>query len=401
MDVINDENLILEREVFTRDTIEKRMLAGGFNSLAKFELFIWDLEIFLQLQRILGDKIILKGGAAIQFYIPMANQRTSIDIDMICLATRDVVHKAINQIEELFMGQEDYCKFRIYRPKNPKLGLEDLETYFETIPSICSSRELFSTIGKQEVKIEFLFSEDSYSINKIRNPQIFALETHETFNILALEDLFADKLATLGPNTIGIPNDRSDEQFKQIYDVITLFLSNTDQILEKSKLIEENYYKSALSECRIRGIIYSQEILFNDMKQFIKRLQQIENTPEMIQRANDFQSLYLRSTVNRDKTQWAIVGYQLELITECIFRGDKRIFKITDIEEIIKHLQFEHIHGPKKGKISKHFRHKLEKAFSGIEGITDNLFRKRIERIIWEVVTYVSVEEIKAIVNLK
>ena len=63
MDVINDEKLILEREVFTRDTIEKRMLAGGFNSLAKFELFIWDLEMFLQLQRILGDKIILKGGA--------------------------------------------------------------------------------------------------------------------------------------------------------------------------------------------------------------------------------------------------------------------------------------------------------------------------------------------------
>jgi hypothetical protein len=185
MDVINYEKFILEREVFTRNTIEKRMLAGGFNSLAKFELFIWDLEMFLQLQRILGDKIILKGGAAIQFYIPITNQRTSIDIDMICLATRDEVHKAINQIEGLFMGQEDYCKFRIYRPKNPKLGLEDLETYFETIPSICSPGELFSTIGKQEVKIEFLFSDESYSINKIRKPQIFALETHETFNILA------------------------------------------------------------------------------------------------------------------------------------------------------------------------------------------------------------------------
>ncbi|MBU4450861.1 MAG: nucleotidyl transferase AbiEii/AbiGii toxin family protein [Actinobacteria bacterium] len=401
MDVINDEKLILEREVFTRDAIEKRMLAGGFNSLAKFELFIWDLEMFLQLQRILGDKIILKGGAAIQFYIPITNQRTSIDIDMICLATRDEVHKAINQIEGLFMGQEDYCKFRIYRPKNPKLGLEDLETYFETIPSICSPGELFSTIGKQEVKIEFLFSDESYSINKIRNPQIFALEAHETFNILALENLFADKLTTLGPNTIGIPNDRSDEHFKQIYDIITLFLSNTDQILEKSKLIEENYYKVALSECRIRGILYSQEILLNDMKQFIKRLQQIENTPEMIQRANDFQALYLRSAVNRDKTQWAIVGYQLELIAEYIFRSDKRIFKITDIEEIIKHLKFEHIRGPEKGEISKHFRHELEKAFSGIEGITDNLFRKRIERIIWELVTYVSVEEIKEIVNLK
>lgn len=288
----------------------------------------------------------------------------------------------------------------MYRPKNPKLELGDLETYFKIIPSICSTGELFSTKGKQEVKIEFLFSDESYSINKIRNPKIFALKTRETFNILALEDLFADKLTTLGPNTIGIPNDRSDEHFKQIYDIITLFLSNTGRILEKSKLIEKNYYKFALSECRIRGILYNQELLFNDMQQFIKRLQRIENTPEMIQRANDFQSLYLRSAVNRDKTQWAIVGFQLELIAECIFRGDKRIFNITDIEEIIKHLKFEHIQGPKKGEISNHFRHELEKAFSGVKCITYNLFRKRMERIIWELVTYVSVEEIKAIINL-
>ena len=55
------------------------MELGGFNSLSKFELFIWDLEIFLQIQKRLGDKIILKGGAATQFYIPISAQRTSID----------------------------------------------------------------------------------------------------------------------------------------------------------------------------------------------------------------------------------------------------------------------------------------------------------------------------------
>jgi len=72
MDVINDEKLILEREVFTRDTIEKRMLAGGFNSLAKFELFIWDLEMFLQLQRILGEN------PAINLFIFMGSKSKSL-----------------------------------------------------------------------------------------------------------------------------------------------------------------------------------------------------------------------------------------------------------------------------------------------------------------------------------
>ncbi len=70
MKLINQENLILEREAFARSEMEKRMLDGGFNSLSKLELFVWDLEMFLQLQKKLGDRIILKGGAATQFYVP-------------------------------------------------------------------------------------------------------------------------------------------------------------------------------------------------------------------------------------------------------------------------------------------------------------------------------------------
>ncbi len=51
MNFINDENLILEKSVFLRESIEKRMADGGFNSFSKFELFVWDLEMFLQLQK--------------------------------------------------------------------------------------------------------------------------------------------------------------------------------------------------------------------------------------------------------------------------------------------------------------------------------------------------------------
>ena len=83
MEGIKQENLILGPTFFEKSEIEKRMADGGFNSKAKIELFIWDLEMFLQLQKRLGEKIILKGGAATQFYIPVAAQRTSIDIDMI------------------------------------------------------------------------------------------------------------------------------------------------------------------------------------------------------------------------------------------------------------------------------------------------------------------------------
>jgi len=78
------DKLIFSREPFQRDTIEARMRECGFNSISRCELFLWDLEILLQLKKCLGDKVILKGGAASQFYIPIEAQRISIDTDLLC-----------------------------------------------------------------------------------------------------------------------------------------------------------------------------------------------------------------------------------------------------------------------------------------------------------------------------
>lgn len=394
MNGIRQENLILERDVFKRTEIERRMVDGGFNSIAKFELFIWDLEMFLQLQKKLNDKILLKGGAATQFYVPITAQRTSIDIDMICLASREEVHKVISEIESEFNGEHEYCKFRFYKPKNPKLGLEALETYFVTVPSICEEKELFSSRGKQEVKIEFMFSNHRYDINKIKQPELFALETEKEFNILALESLFADKLTTLGPTTIGVSDERADEQFKQIYDVITLFISNMDRIIKNKDKVKANYEKVAKLECEMHGIPFDPENLYKDMMLLINRVKNIESNSTLLQRANDFQALYLRNIVNRDKAQWAIVGYQLKLLVEYIFQDDTKILQFREIEELIEKLKFENIHGPERGRLNREARSLLEANFKTIEGLSLDLFRKRIDRIIWELVSFVSFDAI-------
>jgi hypothetical protein len=394
MNGIRQENLILERDVFKRTEIERRMVDGGFNSIAKFELFIWDLEMFLQLQKKLNDKILLKGGAATQFYVPITAQRTSIDIDMICLASREEVHKVISEIESEFNGEHEYCKFRFYKPKNPKLGLEALETYFVTVPSICEEKELFSSRGKQEVKIEFMFSNHRYDINKIKQPELFALETEKEFNILALESLFADKLTTLGPTTIGVSDERADEQFKQIYDVITLFISNMDRIIKNKDKVKANYEKVAKLECEMHGIPFDPENLYKDMMLLINRVKNIESDSTLLQRANDFQALYLRNIVNRDKAQWAIVGYQLKLLVEYIFQDDTKILQFREIEELIEKLKFENIHGPERGRLNREARSLLEANFKTIEGLSLDLFRKRIDRIIWELVSFVSFDAI-------
>ncbi|MBR0576033.1 nucleotidyl transferase AbiEii/AbiGii toxin family protein [Proteiniclasticum sp. BAD-10] len=394
MVLINTKNIILEKDVFLRSEIEKRMAEFGFNSLSKFELFIWDLEIFLQLQKKLGDNIILKGGAATQFYVPMASQRTSVDIDMICQADRDEVHQIIAEIEDEFDGVEDYFKFRYYVPKNPKLGLNALETYYQTVPSICSEKELYASKGKQEVKIEFNFSKDQYDINKIKEPKLFALETTKEFNILAFETLFADKLTTLGPNTIGISDERSDEQVKQIYDVITLFISNVEQVLNHKEQIRKIYERLAKVECQIHNIAYDEQILFEDMKGLINRVKNIESDRPLLQRAKDFQALYLRKSVNRDKTEWAIVGYQLDLLADFIFSDDMKITQFREFEQLIGRLKFELIQGAERQRLIREARSVLEANFKSTKGLSQDLFRKRIDRILWELAVVVDIPQI-------
>jgi len=401
---INIDNLILERDIFERGYIEKRMGEGEFNSISKFELFIWDLEMFLQLQKHLGDSIILKGGSAVQFYIPVTSQRTSIDIDMICKATHNEFHEALSKIETALNIDGGYCKFRVHKPKNPKLGLDSLETYYAKIPSICNEKELYTSRGEQEVKVEIMFSDHAYPIKRMKQPELFAMETAHEFNILALEYLFADKLTTLGPTTIGITNDRADEQFKQIYDVIAMFTSNIGYIFSKKELVKEYYREAAVNECKIRNISYDREKLLQDMHHLISRIKSIESNNSMLKLANDFQSLYLRRSVNRDKAQWAIVGYQLELLVNLIFNDDARILRVNDIISLIEKLEFVGVRGPERGRMIKDTRSALESEFGSLSGLSTDIMKKRLDRIIWELVSVLSFDEvssaIKAVIDI-
>ncbi len=116
-------------------------------------------------------------------------------------------------------------------------------------------------------------------------------------------------------------------------------------------------------------------------------------------RANDFQALYLRSIVNRDKAGWAIVGYQLELLANYIFYDDAKVLQFRKIEEIIERLKFNNIKGPEKGQLGRVLRTVLEERFGHFEGLTAELFRKRIDRIIWELISFLTYDELEPAVQ--
>ena len=69
--------------------------------------------------------------------------------------------------------------------------------------------------------------------------------------------------------------------------------------------------------------------------------------------------------------------------------------RFREIEEFIDKLKFEDIRGPERGKINKEVRDALEMNFGAVEGLSTDLFRKRIDRIIWELVSFVTLDVIK------
>ncbi len=72
-----------------------------------------------------------------------------------------------------------------------------------------------------------------------------------------------------------------------------------------------------------------------------------------------------------------------------------RIVQFREIDEFIGKLKFEHIKGPERGKLNREVRTILEASFGNITGLSVDLFRKRIDRIIWELVTFVDFQKIR------
>lgn len=161
----NNKALIHNPSCFERKTLEERSRKIGLGSIMRMELFIWDLEIYLQIQSRLGRKIILRGGAAAQFYLPIEFQRTSVDIDMICVCSEKEIEYTISDIEKQFSGEGSLFKFKLHKPKEAKTNLP-LLTYFVDVPSVCTDKELYQkSSGKQEIKVEFFIEKKTLALS--------------------------------------------------------------------------------------------------------------------------------------------------------------------------------------------------------------------------------------------
>lgn len=403
------KKLFHKEEAFQRETFQKRMEEFGFKNMARMELFLWDLELFLHIQKILGDKIILKGGAATQFYLPRDAQRTSVDIDMLFFGTEEEIKKTLRKIEEYLGTEDELFYFHKHSPKNPKTNLP-LHTYYTKVPSVLSNAERNmerESIPYQELKIEFILQPEKWEYERRTGENIFAVNSSWNYQILPLNYLFADKLTTLGCNTIGVQNERLDEQVKQFYDIMMLSRNCISEM--QCSVVKEKYLKRAEQEWNTRKITlgstlegrdYEPKYIVKDVEKQLLRYQQADSgeDAELKKFINDFHSLYLNRKVQYDPKTVACGASLVRLMYELMISG-MGWDKVKQALEIEKKLGMEHLSGPEKGQKIRKLRNQFIQEFGKDSVIPASTLKgKDLKRAFWAVVNIDNLNKIEGMI---
>ena len=403
------KKLFHKEEEFQRETFQKRMEEFGFKNMARMELFLWDLELFLHIQKILGDKIILKGGAATQFYLPRDAQRTSVDIDMLFFGTEEEIKKTLRKIEEYLGTEDELFYFHKHSPKNPKTNLP-LHTYYTKVPSVLSNAERNmerESIPYQELKIEFILQPEKWEYERRTGENIFAVNSSWNYQILPLNYLFADKLTTLGCNTIGVQNERLDEQVKQFYDIMMLSRNCISEM--QCSVVKEKYLKRAEQEWNTRKITlgstlegrdYEPTYIVKDVEKQLLRYQQADSgeDAELKKFINDFHSLYLNRKVQYDPKTVACGASLVRLMYELMISG-MGWDKVKQALEIEKKLGMEHLSGPEKGQKIRKLRNQFIQEFGKDSVIPASTLKgKDLKRVFWAVVNIDNLNKIEGMI---
>ena len=403
------KKLFHKEEAFQRETFQKRMEEFGFKNMARMELFLWDLELFLHIQKILGDKIILKGGAATQFYLPRDAQRTSVDIYMLFFGTEEEIKKTLRKIEEYLGTEDELFYFHKHSPKNPKTNLP-LHTYYTKVPSVLSNAERNmerESIPYQELKIEFILQPEKWEYERRTGENIFAVNSSWNYQILPLNYLFADKLTTLGCNTIGVQNERLDEQVKQFYDIMMLSRNCISEM--QCSVVKEKYLKRAEQEWNTRKITlgstlegrdYEPKYIVKDVEKQLLRYQQADSgeDAELKKFINDFHSLYLNRKVQYDPKTVACGASLVRLMYELMISG-MGWDKVKQALEIEKKLGMEHLSGPEKGQKIRKLRNQFIQEFGKDSVIPASTLKgKDLKRVFWAVVNIDNLNKIEGMI---
>lgn len=321
---------------------------------------------------------------------------------MIFAGSKTEIEEALETVTRKLDGQGDFFRFKLHVPKTPKTELP-LFTYYVNVPTVLNEIELHSqrrmdeyAQAHQELKIEFIIDSNYFESVKLKGNQIFAVESTFEYNLLSINDLFADKLSTLGPSTVGIQNDRLDEQVKQFYDILMLLKYNHKNI--NLNIVKEKYINRARNECSSRKIDFNMPRIIADVIAQLERYSIVDNgeDAELKQYLSNLKSLYLNSNVDFSSSTVACAAQQIRLVyTEITSEScDMKIFERAIMIE--DDLRLNNLRGIEKGNKNKELRALLIDAFGKESNIPYKEQKgKNPGRIFWSVVSKSNIDRLE------
>ncbi|MEK6954760.1 MAG: nucleotidyl transferase AbiEii/AbiGii toxin family protein [Candidatus Micrarchaeota archaeon] len=368
---------------FSKEQLTMRAKKYGFTQPQFLELLAWDYELVAQLQAA-NDKLILKGGAAVQLYLPPEVQRSSVDIDFIAPGIDETGI-------ELIMGQVRsqlamLTHFRAERlaPKSPELKLPML-TYIITLPSSIGQ------MGKDtcRIKIDFLLANYAPPITNIPDVETVAIRASGV-KAESLGSLIGDKLCTLAIGTIGIR--RLQDYPKHLYDLelLAYLLDYGSKAFEDSL---ESMHQIIPFESKIRGTRYSLEEVLASVEKTATGYSAIDlsnpaqKMADARENLDNFQQIYLPKPQKKPYYEWSIKALKVRYLA--------KLAKLTDDagpEEALKALkeakQLEQRLANLRGKELEDAKQKLLMKINKNEFDASSLKEMRqkpIRRIYWQV----------------
>lgn len=283
------------KKYLSKGHIEKVRKNSQFPNDVFIELLIHDYKTFSRILE-LNKNFVLKGGAAAQLYIPLEEQRTSVDLDLVTSMSQTEVNGIMKKL-----GAEEY------KPKKPSKELP-LRTYLINIASVITPKQ------HRQVKIDVIFEKLSdYKVKNVNNIELFILKLDFDMPTISKGSLIADKLLTLAKKSVGIrKEDKLKEVPKQIYDLIKLCehvsLEDLNDLLFSFEKIAKSELEYRKLECSTNEIIEHIEETLGELCSIDVKNNDIKNN------LNRFTSAYLNKISRPTTEDWVIGGLKLKFL---------------------------------------------------------------------------------------
>lgn len=304
---------------FTEDNIANEANYYGMKNKSILERHFWIYEFHSKLQQRLKDKLVLKGGACAQIYLPLATQRCTEDLDLYTSLSPNKLRFEFSSLIKEFNSKKISCKAQEYIPRSVQIHGKNMPitTFIVKLPFVYRENR---KSGVSELKVDFLHVDTSrLKVNSIEGKNILGLKLRYNPMCISLHSIIGAKILTFGANTVGIEKFKKDKHYKNIYDVFYLINENSDV---DTLIGVWKHLKNNLSlEFKVKGIepINLGIILEDIMKQLyflaVEDLRRSYMGPPA--RVIIFQENYISQNIsdNLDADQWSIMAMYLLIWT--------------------------------------------------------------------------------------